>query len=301
MSSSARSKTPLLRPTQGRLSVRNPVQVSQSAGLKYADPVVSRSSVLAGLVDGMGDWDIACPDQAQALTIKAIPHSAPLLLIQYRTPILFTWQFGSYSFRQPDCRHFATKLHTGVVIARPRGPVGMIAVRLKSWAILGEHMRHLLDAQIGLDDLFSAGQVSLLEEMLSEAKTSADRFACVEKFLLANLRPRQAEPVASRAAALLARNHHLRVRQLAARLDTSERHLSRNFRAVFGICPKQFIRTARIERVLLTRARGATWAEIAHATGFTDQAHMINDFTEIVGVSPGQFLQGVTGQPASNR
>jgi AraC-like DNA-binding protein len=275
------------------------VHVSQYAGFKYAGPVVSTSSVLAGLVDGMGDWDIACPDQAQALTIKAIPHSALLMLIQYRTPIFFSWQFGSHSFRRPDCRHFATKLQTGVVIARPCGPVGLIAVRLRSGAaahLLGERMRHFLDAHIGLDDLFGAGQISLLEEMLSETTTSAERFARVETFLLANLRSRQAEPVACQAAALLERNHHLRVRQLAAQLDTSERHLLRNFRANFGMGPKQFARIARIEKVLLARARGATWVDIAYTTGFADQAHMIKDFTEIVGVSPAQLIR-----PASSR
>jgi AraC-like DNA-binding protein len=246
----------------------------------------------------MGDWDIACPDQAQALTIKAIPHSAPLILIQYRTPIRFTWQFGSRSFCRPDCRHFVTKLQSGVVIAQPRGPVGLIGIRLSSGAaahLLGEHMRYFLDAQIGLDELFGAGQISLLEEMLSETTTSAERFARVEMFLLANLRPRQTEPVASRAAAMLGRNHHLRIRQLAVELDTSERHLLRSFRAMFGMAPKQFARIARIKRVLLARARGATWADIAYATGFTDQAHMINEFTEIVGVSPGQLLRPTSG------
>jgi AraC-like DNA-binding protein len=173
----------------------------------------------------------------------------------------------------------------------------MIAVRLRYRAagrILGAHMRHLLDSQIALDDLFGACQVSLLEEMLSDATTSAERFACVETFLLANLRPHRTDPVACRAAALLARNHHLRVRQLAAQLDISERHLSRSFRAMFGMSPKQFVRIARVERVLLTRARGAKWADIAQLAGFTDQAHMVNDFTEIVGVAPGQLLRGAT-------
>jgi AraC-like DNA-binding protein len=161
-------------------------------------------------------------------------------------------------------------------------------------------MRHLLDSQIALDDLFGACQVSLLEEMLSEATTSAERFACAETFLLANVRPQQTDPVACRAAALLARNHHLRVRQLAVQLDISERQLSRNFRAMFGMSPKQFARIARVERVLMTRARGATWADIAHVAGFTDQAHMVNEFTEIVGVSPGQLLRGITVAPAKD-
>jgi AraC-like DNA-binding protein len=41
--------------------------------------------------------------------------------------------------------------------------------------------------------------------------------------------------------------------------------------------------------VLSVRAHGASWADIAYVTGFTDQAHMINDFTAIVGVSPAEL------------
>jgi AraC-like DNA-binding protein len=99
-----------------------------------------------------------------------------------------------------------------------------------------------------------------------------------------------AVPLRCRAAGLLRRKPHLPIRRLAARLDISERHLLRTFQAMFGIAPKQFARIARIERVLSARAQGAAWAEIAYATGFNDQAHMINDFTKIVGVTPVQFV-----------
>jgi len=146
--------------------------------------------------------------------------------------------------------------------------------------------RDFLGARIGLDDLFGASRVSLLGEKLSQATTTAERFSHMRTFLLSNLRPRETESVVSQAAALLQRDPCLRVRQLAARLDVSERHSCRDFSGMFGMGPKQFARIARIERVLSARAQGATWTDIAHATGFTDQAHMNKDFTAIVGVSP---------------
>jgi len=152
-------------------------------------------------------------------------------------------------------------------------------------------MHYFLNARIGLDDLFGTSRVSLLEEMLAEARTSAERFACVESFLAANLRERRVEPVAYRAAALLRQRPHLGVGHLAARLDVSERHLQRTFQAMFGMSPKQFARIARIESAWSARGRGASWADVAHATGFTDQAHMINDFTKILGVPPAQLVR----------
>jgi AraC-like DNA-binding protein len=222
-----------------------------------AGPVLGTSSVLADYVDEMIDWEIACADEAQPLTVKAIPGTAPLLVIHYRTPMIAsTWQFGSRGFSQPDYLHYATMHQTGVVVSRPRGPLGMIAVRLRPEAaacLLGERLQSFLDNRIRLDDLFGTSRVTLLVEMLAEARTNVERFACMEGFLAASLGERRFELVACRAAALLRQNPHGRVRHLAARLDVSERHLSRSFQAMFGMSPKQFARIARIESVWSAR------------------------------------------------
>jgi AraC-like DNA-binding protein len=295
---SARSKR--LSPVQSthrRSSMNDNVHVSRFGvsilPLGYAYPGTwGTPSALADFVESMTDCDVACPDQARMLTFKCIPGTALRLVIQYRTPIIWTRQFGSHVFAVPDYRHYLTRHDTGVLVVQPGGPLGTLSVRLRPEAaasLLGESLQ--CDATIELDDLFGAGQVSLIVEMLSEARTSAERFACVERFLAANLRTRRVEPVACRAAALLRRNPQLRISHLAAALDVSERHLSRRFRATFGTTPKQFAQIARIESVFSARAQGATWADIAHAAGFTDQAHMINDFTEIVGVPPAQLVR----------
>ena len=78
--------------------------------------------------------------------------------------------------------------------------------------------------------------------------------------------------------------------KLASVLDISERHLSRGFRATFGISPKQYARLARIEKVIAARKSGLGWADVAYACGFTDQAHLIHDFGTIVGGTPAEFF-----------
>ena len=260
----------------------------------YAGPVIDTSPVLSDVVDAMTDWDVACAHQARVLSFKITPGYALKLAVCYRTPVRSTWQFGSRLYRQSEVHTSAGVLHTGVTTVLPRGPLGIIEVRLKPEAatrLVGERPRHFLAAGIGLDDLFGASRVSLLGEKLAEATTSAERFSHMRTFLLANLRPRQTESVVSRAAALLRRDPGLRVHQLAARLAVSERHLCRDFSAMFGMGPKQFARIARIERALSARAQGAAWADIAYATRFADQAHMINDFTAIMGVSPAELVR----------
>ncbi|CCE09117.1 hypothetical protein BRAS3843_3040002 [Bradyrhizobium sp. STM 3843] len=262
--------------------------------LGFGGPVGGTPSVVAGIVDQMSDWDISSPDQACAFNLRVIPGTGPVILIQYRTPPSMTWQFGARSARHPDHPHCATKLQTGLVTVQPRGPLGTISVRLRPEAaahLLGGSMQPFLDAQIGLDDLFRPGEVSLLVEMIAEAQTSAERFARVEQFLLANLHASRADPLACRAAAMLRRTPHLRVRQLADRLDVSERNLSRRFDAMFGMGAKQFSRIARLERAMTVRGQGATWAHTAYEAGFSDQAHMIKDFAEIVGVPPAELVR----------
>ena len=260
----------------------------------YAGPSLGKSALLEDLIDEMADWDIPGSDQARALSLKIIPGTSPVLVINYRTPPALTRTFGPQALRQPGRRNCATRLDRGLVIVQPGGALGVIVVRLKAEtaaSLLAERMQDVLDAQIGLDELFPASRLSRLEETLAAARTSAERFAGVEKFLHFHRRIRPAEPTISRAAALLRRNPQLRVRQLAARIDLSERQLLRGFNAMFGMGTKQFSRVARIERVMAARACGASWGDAAYKLGFSDQAHMINEFTEIVGISPAELVR----------
>jgi AraC-like DNA-binding protein len=250
--------------------------------------------LLAETVDQILDWDVADGDVARAITPKTLPSTTPVLIAQYRVPMRSDRHFGSTGYRHRQYGHVVTALRTGVVTARPSGPLGVLLVRLKpetAARLLGDRMQDFINEKIDLSTLFNAGEVSLLEEMLMEAPDSATRFARIESFLLRNLRQRQPDCAVSRAAQYLRRYPALRVRKLAARLDVGERHLSRSFRALFGASPKQFARVARVEKVFAMRQAGSAWADIAYACGFADQAHMINDFDAIVGETPQQFFR----------
>ena len=261
--------------------------------VRAAGMATRSSSILAGLADRMADWDITSCDQTQSMDLKVIPSPHPVLIVQYRAPLASTWQLGASGPRKLDYRQVVTAHQSGIVTIRPDGPIGAIVVHLKAESavgLLGYEMRHFLDAQVSLGDVFGKSTVSLLQEQLCEARTSAERFAHMEQFLVTNLQRRKLERPVCRAAALLRQSPWLRVRDLAARLDISERHLLRRFRIMFGTTLKEFARVARVEKILSARARGAAWTEIAHKSGFADQAHMIHDFRAIVGVSPTQLL-----------
>ncbi|HEY6832603.1 MAG TPA: AraC family transcriptional regulator [Pseudolabrys sp.] len=259
-----------------------------------------QSSALSNIVDAVADWDVPDGDIARDLCIKVLPNIYPYVIVQYRIPVASTWEFGGVSNPHVRYRHLATKVQTGVVTIRPSDAIGMVIVRLvpeSAAYILGERMQCFANTKISLSDLFGATDVSLLEERVREAPNSAERVASVLRFLGTKKSQREPDLLVCRAAALLRRCPGLRVRQLASTLDISERHLSRRFQTMFGTSPKQFARMARIEKALMSRGRGSTWADIACSCGFADQAHLINDFSAIVGAPP----EHVLGSPLIGR
>jgi transcriptional regulator GlxA family with amidase domain len=68
--------------------------------------------------------------------------------------------------------------------------------------------------------------------------------------------------------------------------------LRRVFFEQTGLTPKHFSRVIRFRHslsVLTSRKRGE-WAQVALECGYYDQAHFDNEFRELSGYSPGQFV-----------
>jgi AraC-like DNA-binding protein len=47
---------------------------------------------------------------------------------------------------------------------------------------------------------------------------------------------------------------------------------------------------ARFQKILAERRLGRSWAQVAHACGLTDQAHLIDEFHDLVGEAPTDFF-----------
>ena len=234
------------------------------------------SAAVADLVEAIWDWDIPGGDAATALTIKVPPSTAPYFVVQYRTLTHCKWQLGGDSYDHKDYGHVLTQTQSGTFAIRPRGPLGVITVRLKpegASRLARASMHELMNVKIGLRSIFRDRDIALLEERVMESGSSSERIACVESFLLQNLRQDCEDQVFSRASSWLRRNPGLRMRKLASLLGVSERHLSRGFRATYGTSPKQYARVARIEKIVGARKSGLGWADVAYACSFTDQAH----------------------------
>ena len=106
--------------------------------------------------------------------------------------------------------------------------------------------------------------------------------------------PRTFEPASARLArhaACLLDREDVRVDGMAARLGVTTRHLHRAFVENIGVGPKEFARSVRLQRALRLAATSRDWGRIAIDAGYYDQSHLIADFRDLVGLTPGAFLK----------
>ncbi len=141
-------------------------------------------------------------------------------------------------------------------------------------------------------DLIWKREILAVREQILEAPTVDGKFDLVERCLLTRARARL-EPDLTVAAALntLRTWPVLSLRDLAARLGLSHKQMIARFDARVGLTPKLTSRVFRFQKVLdkVHGNRSPDWPEVALDCGYYDQAHLIHEFQEFAGVSPGFY------------
>ncbi|MDI1464072.1 helix-turn-helix domain-containing protein [Catellatospora sp. KI3] len=86
-----------------------------------------------------------------------------------------------------------------------------------------------------------------------------------------------------------------RVDQVADVAGLSVRALQRLFVAWVGVGPKWVLLRYRIHEALAQAAPAASWAGLAAELGYSDQAHLVRDFTATVGMAPAAYAAACAG------
>jgi AraC-like DNA-binding protein len=83
------------------------------------------------------------------------------------------------------------------------------------------------------------------------------------------------------------------VEAVAGRLGSTSRQLERRFHDRVGLSPKRWCRVVRLDHAMGLLASGARtdFGDVVDACGFYDQAHLIRDFRELAGTTPGAFVR----------
>jgi AraC-like DNA-binding protein len=147
------------------------------------------------------------------------------------------------------------------------------------------------DDLVPLESLWGRSGASLRERLLS-AGTPGDVLAVMESVLLSQMTSVSApDPALLAAADALSRG--VPVGAAARDLGLLPRTLRRRFTAQVGLTPKRFARVQRLQRLVrdLDGQKQVDWAAAAAKHGYADQPHLADEFRELAGVTPGEYLR----------
>lgn len=163
----------------------------------------------------------------------------------------------------------------------------------------GEAARYLaFSASDVTDRAFALGDVwgPIARDVASALDDACDAAACVRALDAALVRRLAACAPGDfrlrRAVRALAAGA-LSVSAVAAEVGLSTRQLGRLFDERVGVGPKMLGRVYRLQRALhAQRATGSAWTAAASHAGYADQAHLVRDFRQLAGVTPGGLSRG---------
>jgi len=206
----------------------------------------------------------------------------------------------------PESQAIAVGAMTKPLVVR-EGPRLSIGVRFRpgqAFAAFGIPAAAATDALLELRDIEPESRE--LQDRLLALQSDQERLAGFVAFVRRRLAGASEVPPSVRAAVrhIERAAGNLRVADLPADTGVTRQQLARQFATHVGVSPKMLARVMRA-RAVLARADAAraayprplNWSAIAQDLGYYDQAHLIDDFKALTGVTPGEWL----GQERSSR
>ena len=249
---------------------------------------------LADFVDQFWYWDA-----------YTLPHSKERLLPDGSMTLAFNLgQDRIRIFDQHDMSKFSTLrgqtfsgAHSSFFVLDTESMLSTMGVHFKpggAFPFFRMPATELCDQCIGIDDLWGDAAGSMRDRLL-EPTTAAEKFRCLEEWLLKRLaKPLERHPAVDYAMGVFVSHRSaLPVSTVAERTGYSQRRLIQLFSEQVGLTPKLFSRIGRFQRVIrdVADCTEIDWAGIALSCGYFDQAHFIHEFQEFCGLTPSAYLQ----------
>jgi AraC-like DNA-binding protein len=151
----------------------------------------------------------------------------------------------------------------------------------RAGALLHTELQELTDLRVEIADQRLAPRGDTLPEWIASLERELTRRASAAK----------ADPRIDAAVARISRGG-VSIDELARELSLTRQHLRRAFLAQVGVTPKTFARVMRFRRLLRSAEskRPPSWAALAVGLGYSDQSHLIAEFSEFAGTTPVPFF-----------
>jgi len=223
-------------------------------------------------------------------TYRVLPDTSLVIGVQYRGKLsqLFNDRenmlstFGITGL-QDTYRLFKNSANTGTVL--------IYFKETGAAAFFTQPVNELFSQSISLDNFFSASLLEQIQEQLSEAYTDKQRIQVIELFLTAQLKVITEDLLVAAAVSLIRQSKGIiRIKDLAAQLNTSQSPLEKRFRKIVGASPKKFASIVRLQSLINGFNGRRNLTEKSYENGYYDQAHFIKDFKAFTGETPEKFF-----------
>jgi AraC-like DNA-binding protein len=152
----------------------------------------------------------------------------------------------------------------------------------------------LVDRVVPLEDLWGHAHVERLVASLACLEIRPGLSALESELMVRIGRPSRSETVAHIAPrVIMLHGGRVSIDELATSHGLSRHQFARRFSAATGLPPKLYARITRFQTLVqvLLATDVSRWASVSSATGFYDQAHMINEFRTFAGSPPTVFFR----------
>lgn len=245
-----------------------------------------QSAALAPFVDTIQYVEDVVPHDRERL----IPTGDVLLLMTLDGEDFTTFDEAGREHSASGCAVVGPASRPSVVSTSPQR--GMVAVSFKlgaAAAFLGLPAAAMRDTVMPLCEVWGRYGATGWERVLSASGSTA-KMAVLEEIMVEQLvRTRQPDSAVIQAAAEL--GNGASVRSVVETFGITAKPFIRRFEDHIGMPPKRFSRVRRLQRTLAAAAEDSStdWARLAADNGYYDQSHLIHDFGELAGVTPGRF------------
>lgn len=179
------------------------------------------------------------------------------------------------------------------------GEVHMIGILFKSEAsslILKDRTDSIRGMFVSADLIFHS-EISLIVERLRCVSDPLEIALILEEFLIPKFLSRK-EPyhflnVQKAVELIQAKKGNITQQELLDVICLSERQFRRIFTEYTGCSPKEYARVVRVKNILRLLNKGKSIYDIAFELGYYDPSHLVNDFKDIAGISPLEFLRQI--------
>lgn len=231
------------------------------------------------------------PDGAADLVRVEIPHLRFLLAGES------TLQHGDESarFKSPLVLVCGPTTKAGKVAVSPGSVILGASITPLGWqALFGVPVRELVNRKVSIEDLRAIGGAAVCEQLV-RARTDEALFSTTDAFIRSLLIEGSSVDHAfiDAASEWLLDSRSPGLDAFLEEVDLSHRQIDRLCNAYFGASPKRLHRIYRALNVAGALAwTGETDWRKAAGTRYYDQSHLIKDFKELIGCTPGEFVRG---------